>query len=229
MDAYLSTSLDLSGDSGTESEAVLGDTGPHKTGTSPYHRQSASFLEHLRRLGGPEVCQRVLSVLEYMESLQLNLPILLWVLCWNDAYPELVSNNKARFARTGLTTSELLPEILKIWHQPPRTHGRGVRTEAARQAMEEWALDTVCDALDRESDTIGDYLKFPQEELSQEALLAIKWEDLVSDFKILSPVTWRVFHHAAWTQQQARQNKYKTPDAVSGKFPATLHGTDSID
>src|SRR6266403_166131 len=52
MDAYISTSLDLSGDSGAESENVLSDTGPHKMGTSPYHRQSASFLEYLSLASG---------------------------------------------------------------------------------------------------------------------------------------------------------------------------------
>ena len=73
-------------------------------------------MDFLTRLGAPEVCRRVLDVLAYMESLQLNLPILLWALCWNDSYPDLVLNNKARFARTVLTTSELLPGILRLWH-----------------------------------------------------------------------------------------------------------------
>ena len=73
-------------------------------------------MDFLTRLGAPEVCRRVLDVLAYMESLRLNLPILLWALCWNDSYPDLVLNNKARFARTGLTTSELLPGILRLWH-----------------------------------------------------------------------------------------------------------------
>ena len=96
-----------------------------------------------------------------MESLHLNLPILLWALSWNNSYPDLVSNDKARFARMALTTSELLPRILKIWHHPPRIHNHGVRTEAARRAMEDWALDTVCDILDKESDNLEEYLKFP--------------------------------------------------------------------
>jgi hypothetical protein len=78
-----------------------------------------------------------------MESLQLNLLILLWALCWNNSYPDLISNNKARFARTGLTMSELLPGILRLWHHPPRAHNRGIRTKAACRAMEDWVLNTV--------------------------------------------------------------------------------------
>ena len=231
MDAHISNTPDLSNESGTDFEEPLGDIGTHrerKTGTSPHHRQSASFMAFLLKLGAPEVCRRVLNVLEYMESLQLNLPILLWALCWNEAYPDLVSNNKARFARTGLTTSELLPGILRLWHHPPRAHNRGIRTEAVCRAMEDWALDTVCDVLDRESDTLKKYLKFPQEELSQETLLAIKWDDMISNVRILSPVTWRLFRHAASTQQQEKRNKYKTPEAVSGTLSATLYGAHFI-
>jgi hypothetical protein len=157
-----------------------------------------------------------------MESLHLNLLILLWALSWNDSYPDLVSNDKAHFARMALTTSELLSGILKIWHCPPCVHNCGVRTEAAHRAMEDWALDTVCDVLDKESDNLEEYLKFPQEELSQDMLLAIKWDDLISNMKILSPVTWKLFHHAASMPQQEKRNKYKTPEPVSGTLSLLL-------
>jgi hypothetical protein len=76
MDAYLSNSPDHSNESGTDSEEPLGDTGAHrerKTGTSPHHQQSASFMAFLIRLGAPEVCRRVLDVLEYIESFLLPL------------------------------------------------------------------------------------------------------------------------------------------------------------
>ncbi len=226
MDHFSNTS-ELSSDSGTDSEEPLVDTGAHQergTGTSLHHRQSARFMEFLKQLGAHEVCRRVLDILTYMESLQFNLPILLWALSWNDAYPDLVSNDKARFARTGLTTSDLLPGILRLWHNPPRAHNRGIRTEAARRVMETWALDTVCNVMGRELENLDEYLKFPQEELSQETLLAIKWDDLISNVKVSSPVTWRVFCHAASTRRQENRNKYKTPEAVSGtSLPATLY------
>ena len=117
MDKYLST---FSNESGANSEEPA-DTGEHRecragTSTSPYHQQSASFMTFLKWIGASEVCQCVLDVLTYMESLQLNLPILLWALSWNKAYLSLVSNNKAHFARTTLTTSNLLPKILRLWH-----------------------------------------------------------------------------------------------------------------
>ena len=133
MDVYLSDPQDLSSDSGTDSEEPgnIGANQERKAGTSPHHRQSASFMNFLTQLGAPEVCRRVLDVLGYMESLQLNLPILLWALCWYDSYPDLISNNKARFARMGLTMSELLPGILRLWHHPPQAHNHSIQTEAA--------------------------------------------------------------------------------------------------
>ena len=93
MDAYISNTPDPS----NESEEPLDDTEAHrerKMGTSPHHRQSSSFMAFLMKLGALEVCRRIPDVLEYMESLQLNLPILLWALCWNEAYPNLVSTTR---------------------------------------------------------------------------------------------------------------------------------------
>jgi hypothetical protein len=230
MDAYLSDSSGLESDSGIDSEESRNTEAhhEHKTGTSPHQRQAKSFIDFLINLGAPGVCRRVLDVLEYIKSLQLNLPILLWALCWNEAYPDLISNNKARYARTGLTTSELLPGILKLWHHPPRAHNCGVRTEAARQAMEDWAIETVCNVLDRESGDLKGCLELPQEDLSQEVLLAINWTDLISEVKVVSSVTWRLFRHAAMTQQQEKQNKYKNPDAVGDPLSATLYSTHFI-
>jgi hypothetical protein len=105
---------------------------------SPHHRQSALFLEFLVNLRAPKVCQCILDVLDYMESLQLNLSILLWALCWNEAHPDLVSNSKARFARTVLTTSELLPGILRLWHHPPCAHSRGLVASKQRLCIGRW-------------------------------------------------------------------------------------------
>ena len=157
-----------------------------------------------------------------MESLQLNLPILLWALSWNKAYLSLVSNNKAHFARTTLTTSNLLPKILRLWHHPPRAHNHGIRTEAVCSALKDWALDTVCHVLDKESENLDKYFQVPQDELSQETLLAIKWDDLIFNIKILSPMTWKLFCHATSTQQQDKQNKLKSPKPVSGTLPAAF-------
>jgi hypothetical protein len=62
MDVYLSTYSDLSSESG--SEEPLGNTGANRDRTTPQHQQSASFMAFLRNLGAPEVCRRVLDVLD---------------------------------------------------------------------------------------------------------------------------------------------------------------------
>jgi hypothetical protein len=77
MDGYFLNMPDPSNESGTNSEEPPDDTEAHRErelGTSPHHRQSASFMVFLIRIGAPEVCRRILDVLEqvleYMESLQ---------------------------------------------------------------------------------------------------------------------------------------------------------------
>jgi hypothetical protein len=55
---------DPSNESGTNSEEPPDDTEAHREyepGTSPHHRQSASFMAFLIQLGAPEVCQRILD------------------------------------------------------------------------------------------------------------------------------------------------------------------------
>jgi hypothetical protein len=165
-------------------------------------------------LEGTEACRRVVKVLELLDELDLNLPLFLWAISWSDS-DDIVQSNKVRFARTALTTSNLLPEILDNWHRPPRSHGLGIRTEAARNVMDAWAVNTVCDALDKESRGLTGVLSFPQEDISQDTLLEINWTDLASEVKTVAPTTWEVFHHAAWTKKQEQRNKYKNPDAVS--------------
>jgi hypothetical protein len=90
--------------------------------------------------------------------------------------------------------------------------------------MEDWAFDMVCNVLDSEMDNLKDILTFPQEELSQETLLAINWDDMISNIK-----AWGLFCHAASTQQKEKRNKLKTSETVSGTLRAILYGTHFID
>jgi hypothetical protein len=187
------------------------------TGSGPHHQQTLNRKKFWEGLEGPEACRRVVKVLELLDSLDLNVPLFLWAISWSDrdSNHDIVKNNKVRFARTALTTSYLLPEILNNWHKPPRAHGLGIRTQAARNVLDAWAVNTVCDALDKESRGLTGVLSFPQEDISQDTLLEINWTDLASEVKTVAPTTWTIFHHAAWTNKQEQRNKYKNPDAVS--------------
>jgi hypothetical protein len=54
--------------------------------------------------------ERVISVLEYMKSNDINLAILIWAISWN--VEDLINHKIVVFERTSLMLSEELPEIL---------------------------------------------------------------------------------------------------------------------
>jgi hypothetical protein len=164
---------------------------------------------------------RVTRVLDFMNSLQIDLPLLLWAISWN--VPELRSDPNVIYARTALMVSVELPVILTHWHKPPRAHNSGIRTKGAHETMTRWAISTVSTLLESEMGTI-DAMMTPDEPLSEESLLATKWQDMISDVQRHAPNTWRFFRHAAYTTMQDRRNTVKTPDAVSiyGLFITSL-------
>jgi hypothetical protein len=124
--------LDDDSGSGTQHECVARD--PHK-------QQMLSFKQFWEGCGNEELHQNVVEVLDFMKAQQLNLPVFLWAISWGVS--ELIADDKARYARTALMMSTLLPQILRNWHKPPHAHSLGIRTEAARVTMDAWALDAV--------------------------------------------------------------------------------------
>jgi len=183
-------------------ENLASQNDPHRQRTHSWK----SFLEQNDLL-----VDRVLRVLEFMNSQQIDLPLLLWAISWT--VPELRSNPTVVYARTTLMVSIELPTILSHWHKPPRLHNSGFRTKGAHEVMTEWAIATVSTLLDSEMAPI-DTIMTPNEPLSEEALLATKWRDTISDVQRCAPNTWRLFRHAAYTPAQDRRNTVKTPDAV---------------
>jgi hypothetical protein len=111
--------------------------------------------------------------------------------------------------------SEELLEILKNWHRPPRKHGAGTRTQAAHGTMAAFALGITCNTLDEEMSALADIMSLPQEDLSEEVLLSIRWKAHVSDIQETAPTMWKLFRHAAYTPLQDSRNTIKNPDSVS--------------
>ena len=195
-----------------------GTSDPHLKQTNAYHRYLAA---------SGDIAERVLKILQYMEELHINLPIFLWAISWN--VEELVSNPHARFARTTLMLSEELPGILTHWHQPPRQHNAGVRTKAAKLAMTEWALEMLCDTIDEELLALVPLMQFPQEDLSEEALLDIRIQDMIPEVQINAPVLWKLVCYLTCTQKQARRNKNKnSSEPVAHYTPAVFLPSDSF-
>jgi hypothetical protein len=159
--------------------------------------------ENIRRLlDNHSLAERIQSVLDFMKSVDINLPILLWAISWN--IPELVSDLKVSAERTALMLSDELPGILAHWCRPPRKHNSGIRTKGAYDTMNKFALDTVFELVENEMGALDDVLGFPQSELSEENLLSIKWNDLRATICHKAPTTWALLRHAAYTVPRNR-------------------------
>jgi hypothetical protein len=175
----------------------------------PHRLQTENFRAFLDKKG--DISDRVLKILAYMDSLQMNLPLLLWAVSWN--VPDLVANPRVRFARMALMVSNELTQILSHWFFPPRAHGQGIRTKAARKVMSEWAVTSVCKAIDSDLCALKGLLSLPNEDMSEETLLAISFKELVPQVQALAPTLWRVFLYATSTKKQDK-NKLKDPGSV---------------
>ena len=105
--------------------------------------------------------------------------------------------------------SEELLGILTHWHQPPWQHNAGIQTKAAKIAMTNWALETLCDTVDDELLDLGPTMQLPREDLSKEALLDICIQDMIPEVQANAPVLWKLICDLTCTQKQAWRNKNK--------------------
>jgi hypothetical protein len=186
---------------------------PEPLPSSPNQRRHP-FLRSLRQsVDDHSLAERVRSVLNFMKSVNINLPILLWAISWN--IPELVSDLNVSAERTALMVSDELPGILAHWRRPPRKHNSGIRTKAAYDTMNKFALDTVLETVGYEMDALEGIFKSPQAELSEESLLKIKWKEMSADVNREAPTMWNLLRHATYTQKQESRNTKKNPETVS--------------
>ncbi|TCD71585.1 hypothetical protein EIP91_007332 [Steccherinum ochraceum] len=176
--------------------------------SNPYRNSTRKYRQYRPHT----IPSRVLEVMRFMKRKKIDLPILLWAISWN--VPSLVHHTAVKYERTKLMVSRELPEILATWYRPPRRHTKGIRTVAARHAMEASALNIVSDLVDRDMHSLRSEFSFPQKDLSEATLLAIDWGSLINSAKLLAPTTWQLFSHCAYTPAQATENTYKTPDST---------------
>ena len=98
--------------------------------------------------------------------------------------------------------SDELPGILAHWHRPPRSHGQGIRTKAAKKSLNDWALDTICETLDDELAMLKPAMSLSQQDLSEEALLFISWKDMILEVKSMALTLWKLFRYTLYMPRQ---------------------------
>jgi hypothetical protein len=87
--------------------------------------------------------------------------------------------------------------------------------KAAHQAMNEWALSTICKAVNDEMKDLKTFLKSSPSHVSEECLLDIELKSMVCKVSTMAPTLWYVLRHAAYMPKQDKRNALKMPDTVS--------------
>ncbi|KAI0371405.1 hypothetical protein BV20DRAFT_942425 [Pilatotrama ljubarskyi] len=182
---------------GYESDRLSDDSDWEPVEIEEDARQEPPHLHNTRvlreRLGSASKVERVVKILRYMESLDMNLPIFLDALSWGD--DACIANPKVQYERTALMVSEELPQILARWHKVPRastSRHHHVRPNGARKALEDFATSCVAEIIDRELEATAPLFRSSKESLSQAALTSFNFAGAASklDSPSGAPTLW---------------------------------------
>lgn len=195
------------------------DWEPPREACEPPHRdRTRGFRRAHAARGNHSLSQAVLEVLEFMRSKDLDLPLLLSALSYEDN--TLVRNGTARYERTALLVSTELPNILQKWFRPPRRHNGGIKTKGGSRAIGPFAVQLVEDMLHREMVAVGKFMRSKPRDLSEQTLLSIKWKEMIASVQDKAPILWKLLRRCSWTSRQQKRNTLKSPDSVCHKLPS---------
>ncbi|KAK7006966.1 hypothetical protein R3P38DRAFT_2555094 [Favolaschia claudopus] len=148
-------------------------------------------------------------------------PIFLDALSWGDQ--ACISSKVVQYARTSLMTSEELPGILERWYRPPRHKSGGQRPEGGRRALLDFSFTCIrecvndpiiADIVDQEMKLLAPLFLSPPEDLSEEHLTELNFNDLKSTIQDTAPIFWNVLHRAACAPDQEAKEKLENVDMV---------------
>ncbi|KAG1724002.1 hypothetical protein EDB19DRAFT_1579048, partial [Suillus lakei] len=111
---------------------------------------------------------KVLKILDAISEQGMTLSLFLDALSWGDE--SCHSNDRIRFARTGLMLSEELPGILERWYHPLRNQHKGqhsVKQRITTENLQKFAVKCMADLLEYEIEHIAPHFTSPPDELSQ--------------------------------------------------------------
>ncbi|KAH9965404.1 hypothetical protein BC827DRAFT_1126544 [Russula dissimulans] len=108
-----------------------------------------------------------------------------------------------------MVSKELLV-ILSHWRRPPQAHNAGIRTQAAYNTMNVFALDTVSKLVGKEMGALMKVMVSPSVDLSEESLLGIWWKELALEVNTVTPTTWTLFYRAVSGSTDTQVKNHKT-------------------
>ncbi|TDL17180.1 hypothetical protein BD410DRAFT_843808 [Rickenella mellea] len=174
------------------------------------------LLQHTRgrkrRLNRDTLVLKIEGYFDQMLRDGLDLPILLDAVLWGDE--NCRQSDKIRYHRTALMVSDELPQILARCYKPPRPHGKGKKAKGGKRSLEEFAIQCVEKAINREMNAIAHLMKSPPSDLTTESLTDIKFDDIISALKAPTgcPILWRLLRAANYCKRQDARNTSKSPD-----------------
>ena len=154
--------------------------------------------------GGPEnIARRVRKVLDCMNDVGLNLPILLDAVFWGNDY--LVTDGRAKHKRNALIHSTEFPQILTRWEKKSSTTQALLKTHA---------LSMIKTAINAEMDEAVSELTVTGEEINEGKLLGMTQEELVKKLKPVTNTLWEILRSSMTRKDMSRNKHIHDPEKV---------------
>lgn len=185
---------------------------PRLPQTSPAMEHSYSLLQNL--LSSGRTLETVLEVLELMRAKGITPAVLISVICWHPDFPELMKDPRIQWHRTALTHMVDLKDWLHRLYKPPRQHNAGISMEGAHDVLMDFAMDIISREINTEMKALDPIMRSRQGEISEQKLLAIHLDKMISNVSSAAPKTWALLRKASYTREQEKKNKIKVPEPV---------------
>ncbi|KAI0692050.1 hypothetical protein BC835DRAFT_1416805 [Cytidiella melzeri] len=211
-----------------EDDSDSGDESEPSPARGPLGR-TTRCASRLETTSHRRIAARLRCTINFMALQGLDVATLLYYLTWNldneedeqldaDDRDNLFTHTSnlgvIKYARTALTHYDKLPQILDNLRCPPREHGRGIRSQGARDAMDAWSLDNVKMLVSKDLHALSAMMTCPPSNLTEEHLLSINLVDSVREARALAPTLWDLLLSATCTPRQLKKNTYKDPSEV---------------
>ena len=154
--------------------------------------------------GGPgNIATRVRAVLQFIDDVGLDLPIFLDAVCWGNEL--VVADGKARYERSALMHSNVLPQILERMEK---------NSPQAKSVLKNYALSMIRTAIDSEMECAVSKLTTTGEELGEEKLLGVTQRDMVDQLKPVTGTLWEILDSSTTSREKLRNKIAHNPQKV---------------
>lgn len=141
----------------------------------------------------------------------LTLAEYLDVVLWGDEHGR--ADDQMRGARRQLTSSPLLPDILKRMYSPPASKSGGSRPVGAREIMRDFALSTVAGLVEGEIEAFAQHLR-PSPTPSAASICSIDIDKITEEMKQKAPSMTKLLMCLAQSKAQKERNTFTNPYVV---------------